>query len=138
MKKLTWLLRIVGVIQITLGILYVAVPGPFLNAMGHSVPAPDVFYPLAMLAARFLAVGIVFLYISSAPYKHRLWIDAMIAIQLIDLAAGIGYTAAGIVPVTLSAMPMFNAIWIAALLFWWRPQTLADPKTASPHERSLK
>jgi hypothetical protein len=124
MNKLTWLLRVVGAIQIVLGIFYLVAPDFFLHAIGHSVPAADIHYPLAMLAARFIAYGIALVYISRAPESHRLWIYFMVLIQSIDLAAGIFYTATGIVPLSLSAFPMFNAVWIIALLLVWRPREL--------------
>ena len=122
MNKLTWLLRIVGTIQLVLGLLYLLAPGAVLTAMGHTLPAADIYYPLAMLAARFIAYGVVLIYISNAATQNRLWIDGMILIQLIDLAAGAYYTAIGAVPLSLSGFPMFNAIWIIALLGFWRPQ----------------
>lgn len=122
MKKLTYLLRVVGAIQIILGLGYLLVPGMFLHAMGHSSPQPDIYYPLGMLAARFIAYGIAFFVIASAPAKHVLWINIMILIQAIDLGVGIFYTGIGVVPVSLSALPMFNAIWIILLLALWRPK----------------
>ena len=117
MKKLTILLRVVGVIQIALGILYLFAPEFLLASMGHTVPKPDIFYPLAMLSARFIAYGIAFIYISSAPMQHKLWIYFMILIQAIDLSAGIFYTATGVVTLELSGFAMFNATWIMVLLY---------------------
>ena len=122
MQKLTWLLRVVGGVQIILGILYLFVPDYFLAAMGHSVPAPDIHYPLGMLAARFIAYGIALLYISNTPVQNRLWIYVMILIQVIDLTVGVSFTVRGIVPLTLSGFPMFNAVWIITLLIMWRPK----------------
>jgi hypothetical protein len=117
MKKLTILLRVVGVIQIVLGLLYLFTPAFLLASMGHTVPESDIFYPLGMLAARFIAYGIAFIYISSEPMQHKLWIQFMILIQAIDLAAGIFYTATGAVTLELSGFAMFNATWIMALLY---------------------
>ena len=122
MKKLTILLRLVGVIQIVLGLAYLFAPALLLESIGHTVPEPDLFYPLAMLAARFVAYGAAFLYIAREPEQHGLWINFMILIQLIDLGAGVFYTATSVVRLADSAFPMFNATWIAALLFLWRPR----------------
>lgn len=121
MRNLKVLVRVVGSIQIVLGLLYLFAPGFLLESMGHSVPNDDVFYPLAMLASRFLGYGVALLYISRDPAKHGLWINFMVLIQLLDLAAGIFYTSTGAVSLSLSAFPMFNATWIAALLYLWRP-----------------
>ena len=123
MKKLSWLLRIVGAIQIVLGMFYLFAPGVMLSSMGHSMPGPDIFYPLAMLAARFIAYGIALIYIAREPVQNVLWINFMIMIQLIDLGAGIYYTLSGIVTFSVSGVPMFNAMWIIVLMFLWRPSS---------------
>ena len=117
MKKLTILLRVIGVLQIVLGLLFLFAPTFILTAMGHTVPQSDIFYPLAMLSARFISYGIALIYISSEPIKNKLWIYFMILIQLIDLSAGIFYTATGIVSLELSGVAMFNASWIIVLLY---------------------
>lgn len=122
MKKLTILLYLVGTIQIILGAMYLVAPAFLLENIGHSVPQPDIFYPLGMLVARFIAYGIAFIYIANDPVKHVLWIKFMILIQLIDLAAGIFYTMTGVVDIADSAFPMFNATWIAILLYLWAPK----------------
>jgi len=122
MRNLRILLRLVGGIQIILGLLYLFSPAFLLEAIGHSVPQEDIFYPLGMLAARFLVFGVVFIYIARDPLQHRLWITAMIFIQLIDLAVGAYYTATSVVALSDSLFPMFNATWIAGLLYLWRPR----------------
>ena len=79
MKKLTWLLRIVGVIQITLGLMYLFAPAFILSSMGHSAVASDIHYPLAMLASRFLAYGMAFIYISLFEKINQLnWYKKML------------------------------------------------------------
>lgn len=120
-------LRVVGSIQIALGLAYLLVPGAFLAQMGHSQPAADLLYPLGMLSARFLAYGIGLWIISADPVKHVLWIRLMAFIQLIDLVVGVFYTATGVVPLTLSAFPMFNAIWIGLLFALWKPASISAP-----------
>ncbi|MFZ3087514.1 MAG: hypothetical protein WA123_05565 [Methylotenera sp.] len=114
-------LKVVGSIQIILGMAYLLVPNTLLLKMGHSIPAPDLLYPLGMLSSRFLAYGIGLWIISAQPEKHILWIRLMAFIQLIDLSVGVFYTATGVVPMSLSAFPMFNAIWIGLLLVFWKP-----------------
>jgi len=117
MNKLTVLLRVVGMIQIVLGVMYLFAPALMLSSMGHSVPQDDIFYPLGMLASRFIAYGIAFIYISKTAMQHRLWINFMILIQAIDLGAGIFYTTTGVVSLELSGFAMFNATWIMILLY---------------------
>ena len=109
------LLRLVALIQLVLGLLYLFAPHWLLARMGHSAPAPDLLYPLGMLAARFIAYGLGLWVASAAPARHRLWLRLMALIQLIDLGAGVAATVSGTVSLALSAFPMFNAVWIAAL-----------------------
>lgn len=114
-------LRVVGSIQIILGLAYLLAPNALLLKMGHSLPAADLLYPFGMLSSRFLAYGIGLWIISDDPEKHILWIRLMAFIQSIDLAVGVFYTATGTVPLSLSAFPMFNAIWIGLLFAFWKP-----------------
>ena len=122
MKKLNVLLRIIGLIQVVLGLLYLFAPLQFLALLGHSVPEADIAYPLGMLAARFLAYGFGMFFIASAPEKHSFWIHNMIVIQVVDLVVGLFYTAMGTVDLALSGFPMFNAALFIILLTLWRPK----------------
>lgn len=117
-------LRLVGCIQIVLGLAYLFVPQGFLAQMGHSVAPADLQYPLGMLAARFIAYGIGFWLISRSPERHVLWIRLMALIQAVDLLAGLVYSLVGVVPWSLSAFPMFNAFWIGLMCLLWRPAAL--------------
>lgn len=119
--KLRIFLRIVGAVQLILGIFYLLAPLQFLRLIGHTVPGADIAYPLGMLAARFLAYGAGLFVIARAPERERFWILNMVFIQLVDLGVGLLYTGAGVVPLGVSAFPMCNAALIAALLWLWRP-----------------
>jgi len=121
--KLKILLRIIGGVQIILGALYLFIPMQFLAMMGHSVPAADIAYPLGMLAARFLAYGLGMFVIANDPEKNLFWINNMILIQAIDLVVGIFYTVSGVVRLSLSGFPMFNATLFIILLWLWRPKS---------------
>lgn len=118
--------RIVGLSQIVLAALYFAAPGWFVAWQGLTPPAPDAGYPLAMLAARFLVYGIGMFVIARAPEKHLFWARGMVAIQLLDLAAGAGYVAAGIVAPAAAALPMVNAALFAAALYLTLGRRAAD------------
>ena len=110
------LLRIAATLQIALGVAYLILPGPFLKVIGHSVAAPDLFYPLGMLSSRFLVYGLGLWIASFHPARHVLWIRLMACIQAIDFLVGIAYTAKGVVPLSLSGFAMFNALWIGLTL----------------------
>ena len=123
--KLKVLLRVIGVVQLVLGLLYLFIPMQLLGMMGHSIPQADIAYPLGMLAARFLAYGVGMFFIANQPEKHLFWINNMILIQAVDLAVGVFYTATGIVGLSHSAFPMINATLFIILLTLWRPKATA-------------
>ena len=122
MKRLKVLLHVIGVVQVILGMLYLFVPSQFLTMQGLSAPGADIAYPLGMLAARFLAYGFGMFFIAREPEKNLFWINNMILIQAVDLAVGIFYTASGVVALSHSVFPMFNAILFIILLSLWRPK----------------
>ena len=128
MKKLQILLILIGVVQLVLGILFLFAPQTMMGLMGLTVPAADAGYILGMLAARFIAFGIGMFYCARSPEQNLFWINNMILIQLIDLVAGVYYTATGIVDLSSSAFPMFNATLFIILLWIWRPK--AQSQTA--------
>lgn len=126
MRKLTNLLRVVGVLQLVLGTVYLLAPGALTEWMKLS-PAPhDANYAYGMLASRFIAYGIGMFVIANDPIHNIFWIKNMILIQVIDLGVGIFYTASGVLSLSSSAFPMFNAILIAGLLFLWRPKQVGN------------
>ena len=124
--KLKVLLRVIGVVQLVLGVLYLFIPIRFLAMQGLSTPLADNAYPLGMLAARFLAYGVGMFFIANAPEKQLFWINNMILVQGLDLAVGIFYTATGIVSLSHSAFPMFNATLFIILLTLWRPKAAME------------
>jgi len=125
-KKLKVLLRVIGVVQIVLGLGLLFAPVYFLEWMGLSVPAADINYMLGMLSARFLAYGIGMFYVAGAPKENTFWINNMILIQIIDLAVGLFYTLNGTLSIAVSAFPMFNATVFIILLYLWRPKTASQ------------
>lgn len=115
----TVFLRVVGTVQLALGVAYLFFPAALLQQMGHSAATPDLYYPLGMLGARFVAYGVGFWIISRRAREHALWVALMGLIQAIDLGVGLVYTASGVLPLQLSAFPMFNAVWIGATCALW-------------------
>jgi hypothetical protein len=121
MKKLSVLLSVCGVLQIVLGLASLLVPTLFFVQMGLAAPPSDNRYMIGMLAARFLAYGVALIVAARQPARHALWIGAMAAIQAMDLAVGLWYTAVGVLSLSVSAFPMFNAAILLMLLVWWGP-----------------
>lgn len=122
MKKLQGLLILIGIVQLVLGALFLFAPQAIMGMMGLTVPPADSGYMFGMLAARFIAFGLGMFWCARAPEENIFWINNMILIQIIDLAAGVYYTATGIVAISSSAFPMFNATLFIILLTMWRPK----------------
>lgn len=106
----------IGLSQIVLAALYFAVPAGFVAWQGLTPPAADAGYPLAMLAARFLVYGLGMFQIARDPAGNLFWARGMVAIQLIDLAAGATYLAIGAITPATALLPMANAALFAAAL----------------------
>ena len=130
MKYFKILCYIIGVSQLVLGALYLFCPQAFIAWQGLSEIGRDINYPLAMLAARFLVYGVGMFVIASDPARYRIWADGMIAIQMIDLAAGLYYTGTGVVHMADSAVPMFNAALFTIGLAFLR-RSINPDKTAT-------
>ena len=122
MKKLQVLLILIGFVQIVLGALFLFVPQALMGWMGLTVPAADAGYILGMLAARFIAYGLGMFWCARDPEANVFWINNMILVQVIDLAAGVYYTATGVVDISSTGFPMFNATLFIILLWLWRPK----------------
>lgn len=122
MTRLAFVCTLIAVSQLALGGLYLFAPQSFVAWQGLTPVAADAGYPLAMLAARFLVYGLGMLAIAREPQRYRVWLDGMIAIQAIDLAAGLLFTARGIVAAGDAAVPMINAALFIALMVWVRPR----------------
>lgn len=122
MKKLSILLRLIGIVQIILGVGFLLFPAISIGLMGLSERQTDTNYLLGMLAARFIAYGIGMFVIANNPTKNIFWIKNMILIQVIDLTVGLFYTINGTLPISVSAFPMFNAAIFTFLLSVWIPK----------------
>ncbi len=122
---------LIGVVQLVLGAFYLFAPQFFIAWQGLSEIGADIGYPLAMLAARFIVYGLGMFVIATDPVRYRIWADGMILIQVIDLAAGVFYTATGVVSIAHSGFPMFNAaLFIIGLALLRRKGAVAPAKTA--------
>lgn len=117
-------LWIIAVSQLALGALTLFAPGFFFSAMGLANPPSDTFYLIGMLASRFLVFGVVMVVLARRPAVEPLWLQAMVGVQLIDLVVGLFYTGNGVLPLAVSAFPMFNAALFSVLLLvaLWRTQ----------------
>ncbi|MCE1237120.1 MAG: hypothetical protein LWW93_12290 [Hyphomicrobiales bacterium] len=132
MTPLRIALSAAALLQIVLGFAYGLAPQALFAWMGHSAFAPDLAYPLGMLASRFWVYGALLALAAVDPRANRRLVDGMIAIQAIDLGFGLWFTAAGVVPLGLSLPPMLNAVWILVTFLLWRPaSTRGETKVAA-------
>ena len=127
MRALRISLTIIGISQLVLGALYLFAPRFFISLQGLAEVPADTAYPLAMLAARFLVYGVGMFVIARNPAKNMFWLNGMIAIQVIDLGAGLFYTFTGIVPLAVSGMAMLNATVFTGLMLAFRGQAEQKP-----------
>lgn len=122
MKPLKIVLWIIALSQFMLGLLCLVAPAYFFSAMGLAIPPLDNRYMIAMLGARFVAYGFGMLHLASQREPSRFWLGNMVLIQVVDLAAGLFYTAEGSVGLATSAFPMFNAALFILLLAAFMPK----------------
>ena len=138
MRFLRATLIVIGVIQILFGAMLLVTPAT-LPALLHLQPAaPDwVNYVLAMSAARIIGYGIGMFVAARAPWRHRVWIDTMIAIQAIDFIATAGYLAGGVLSVRyVGAALVAPLVWIAVLGRARRWAHSAATPTSPPEPKS--
>jgi len=75
----------IGIIQILFGATLLVRPAT-LQTLLHVQPAAPAWvnYILAMSAARIIGYGVGMFVAAGAPWRHRVWINTMIAIQAVD------------------------------------------------------
>lgn len=120
MKILKFTPILIGISQLVLGALHLFIPLTFLEMQGHGTVAADIGYPMSMLAARFFVYGVGMFYIARSPLKNMFWLEGMIVIQAIDLAAGLFYTGTGVVELANSGVAMFNATFFIVIMLAYR------------------
>lgn len=131
MKRLTIVCYLIAASQLVLGSIYLFAPQWFIEWQGLTPIAADAGYPMAMFAARLLVYGVGMIIIARQPVKYAIWLDGMIAIQLIDLGAGLYYTSTGIIAFSDAAIPMLNAALFIVMM-------LAVRKGAKPADLAVE
>lgn len=114
---------VIALSQLVLGIAFLFFPNVMYTSMGIPPATVGMTYILGLLSARLLAYGVVLLRILPTLERHTLWLDTMIAIQIIDFVVGVACVAQGWVPMASAALPMGNAAAFALALLLFRPKT---------------
>ena len=109
-------LWLIAVVQFILGAAFLAVPEQAAHVLGLS-PAPSwVNWLFGMMAARFLGFGYGMLVAARDPVAARPWIQAMIAIQVIDWLVTLKYLHLGAVTIAQVSTAPFLPILFAIIL----------------------
>jgi hypothetical protein len=104
--------------------------------LGGLAAEPDrVHWLFAPPAARCVGYGIGMFAAAHAPERHRLWIDTMIGIQIVDFVATAGYLAAGALPAGSAWAVIPPLLWVF-LLCWvrWQLRTIPLYRKESDHD----
>src|ERR1700733_5327067 len=127
----------IGIIQILVGATLLVRPAT-LQTLLHLQPAAPAWvnYILAMSAARIIGYGVGMFVAAGAPWRHRDWINTMIAIQAVDFIATAAYLANGVLQLGhVAAGLLLPWLWIAVLR-WAPPRAPTAPPRISPSESS--
>ncbi|MCB2177663.1 MAG: hypothetical protein KQH57_17785 [Actinomycetales bacterium] len=116
-RALRAVVRVVAAFQLVLGAAFLVAPGATASALGLA-PAPGwTNWLFAMMAARFLGYGVGMLAVARDPGRHRLWLDTMIGIQVVDWVATAGHLAARDVTFAqVSTAAFLPVVFVAAML----------------------
>jgi hypothetical protein len=124
----------VGIIQILTGAIFLVSPARYAELL-HLQPSGPAWVNrlLAMCGARFVGYGIGMFVAARAPWRNRVWIGTMIAIQVVDFIAIAGYLADGVASPRQFPVVVLPLLWIA-LLGCGRTRAHAAVRASSPPE----
>lgn len=126
MRGLRFTLRFIAVVQFFFGVLFTFAPGAAGTLLGLEPTAPAwVEWLFVMMGARFLGYAAGMLVASRDPMAHQSWINTMIAIQVVDWLATVGFLLSGDLPLTHVVSALVLPVLFVAGLTWWHPRRLA-------------
>lgn len=131
MKPLPVLLRVIGVVQLLFGVLFVLAPTRAGDVLGLGAAAPGwASWLLVMLGARFLGFALGMFLAARDPRSRTGWIDAMILVQVLDWIGTLAFLAAGDLPLPNVASAVLLPVLFVAGLLWWHPRRQPVPVAA--------
>src|ERR1051326_5441960 len=137
MRALRVTLVVIGIVQVFFGLPFVVAPGLFsLFLHLPSAPAWTTWF-FVMNGARFLALAYGMFLAARDPVKHVAWINAMIAIQVLDWLGTIYSIVTGAITLAQAATASFlPVIFPVALLIWYPrvPKKAEVQPSLRPHE----
>jgi hypothetical protein len=137
MRPLRITLTAIGFVQLALGTFFLLAPATAATMFGLEPDAPGwVNWLFAMMAARFLGYAYGMFRTARSPRPDPIWIDSMIAIQVIDWLATLGYLISGDVTLGQVTTASFLPVMFVAALLRWHPRRLDRIGGRPGHPRS--
>jgi hypothetical protein len=132
MSPLAAVLRVIGVVQLFFGALFVLAPERAGEVLGLGGPPPGwVAWLLVMLGARFLGFALGMFLAARDPEGHVGWIDAMVLVQVLDWIGTVVFLARGDIPLPNVASAVLLPVLFVAALLWWHPRRAARRAVAA-------
>jgi hypothetical protein len=119
-RNLRFMLRFIGVVQASFGLLFVVAPSAAAPLLGLEPAEPGwVDWLFVMMGARFLGYAVGMFVAARDPERHVTWIDTMIGIQALDWLGTVGYLVAGDVTLrNVTTAAVLPIVFVAGLLRW--------------------
>lgn len=120
MRRLSFVLRFVGLVQAGFGVLFVVAPSAVAPALALEPSSPRwVDWLFVMAGARFLGYAVGMFLASGDPARHVAWIDTMIVVQALDWLSTLAFLATGDASLrNVSTAAFLPPLFIVALLRW--------------------
>ena len=116
-------LYFIGVVQIVLGLTFLLAPTMYPK-MVNLEKAPDwVSWILVFTSARMIGFGIGMFIAAQDPIKHKLWIQMMIGLQVVDWTGTVLYILLGAVTIVQVSTASFLPVIFIGLLLYSYPRS---------------
>ena len=103
-------LALIALVQLVLGVVFIALPWLFIQAEGLAEPPAWTGWVFAMFGARALGFALGMGLAAWDPARHRSWLPAMVLVQAVDWIGTMAYVLAGSVTLaqvsTASVLPL--------------------------------
>ncbi len=124
-------LVVVGIAQIFFGIAFTFAPAKFSAILGLEEAPQWAYWMFSMFGARAFAFAYGMFLARRDPIKHIHWIQAMIAVQVIDWLGTLYYLANGGITLSQVASASYLPLIFIVMLVVFYPREKADILTTS-------
>jgi hypothetical protein len=133
MRPLSVVLRVIGVVQLFFGVLFLLAPERAGIVLGlGGLPPGWVSWLLVMLGARFLGFALGMFLAARDPAGHVGWIDAMVLVQVLDWIGTAVFLARGEIPMPNVASAVLLPVLFVGALLWWHPRRAVRQAVPAP------